>query len=103
MARNKRRIPNQPILTRLSDSRGTTRKIGICGWTSAMSSSPHLPIGRAKRRPRLLVNRPPELNPIMDQHVGVESDFLTVALSATDPDGDVLSYAAKAFVRNPLR
>ncbi len=40
-----------------------------------------------------IVNRPPVLDPICDQEV-CEGELLQFCVSATDPDGDVLSYTA---------
>lgn len=49
-----------------------------------------------------LQNSPPVLQAIANQTMSYRTDKLTIPLSAIDPDGDLLTYSAKAYTIDPV-
>jgi hypothetical protein len=72
----------QPPLSLTTDQRGLPRLSG-----------PHVDIGAVEVQ---TTNHPPVLAPIPDQTIPASQQVLTVALSATDPDGDPLTFRVTA-------
>jgi hypothetical protein len=62
-------------------------------FTVTDNGSPPLPAQEAITITVGNVNRPPVLNPVGNKNV-TEGEPLTIALTATDPDGDALTYSA---------